>query len=282
MAKKTTQRKQIVFRYRKISPRIWDDEKFIRLTHQRKLIVFYCLTSKQNNRIGLFKFSRPAAAEDLRMEETFAADFKVVCETMGWGFDEQTRVLYLPSWWKYNSPENENVVKSFAKDLAELPENPFQQQFQENLIHIPETLHRAFRELFQNGMPYGIGNGMPNGIGNQEQEQEHIQEHIQEQKQERGSSLNSKNKSSKKENEDALTKDELEVLMEWCIKIGKTASTISKSYRTKTLDTIRLHLPLRGKKYLLAVIAWADTQKYAYLGQALTGADKHNFQQRGD
>src|SRR4051812_16425907 len=89
-------------RYRKIDPRMWNDEKFSKLPAGQKLIAVY-LISAQSNRIGMFRFSFGMAAEHLNLEpETFRKGFGNVCDTLKWPFDEGSKVLLIPTWWKYN------------------------------------------------------------------------------------------------------------------------------------------------------------------------------------
>ena len=92
------------FRYHKISPLIWKDEKLMESDPLDKLIIFYCLTA-QANRIGLFNFSPALAAEDLGLDrELFDSAFTRILERCQWSFDPQLRVLYIPTWFKYNPP----------------------------------------------------------------------------------------------------------------------------------------------------------------------------------
>lgn len=150
-------------RYRKIDPRFWKDEKVMSLAPEEKLIALYLFTG-QSNRIGIFNFSPGEAAEDLRLEETFRKGFEKVCETLNFGWDKTFRVLYLPTWWKYNSPENPNVLKSCLADLHEIPQTPLINQFSSNLTYLPETFHQTFRE--------GLGKPCPKRMAHQEQKQE--------------------------------------------------------------------------------------------------------------
>jgi hypothetical protein len=153
-------------RYRKISPRLWKDEKFITLSQTEKLISLYCITA-QSNRIGLFNFSPAQAAEDLGMDtETFGEGFGKVCERLNWTFDKHYRVLYLPTWWKYNAPENPNVLKSCLSDLHEVPQTPLIAAFFGNMRYLPQTFHETFRK--------GLAKPSPNQEQEQEQEQEYI------------------------------------------------------------------------------------------------------------
>src|SRR5262249_52047762 len=132
---------------------------------EEKLIVLYLFTG-QSNRIGIFNFSPGEAAEDLGMlPQSFAEGFGKVCERLQIGWDETFRVLYLPTWWKYNCPENPNVLKSCLDDLHEVPQTSLIIEFSKNLRYLPETFHQTFRE----GLPKSFPQRMPH----QEQEQEY-------------------------------------------------------------------------------------------------------------
>jgi len=150
-------------RFRKIDPRYWKDEKIISLTPTEKLIALYLFTG-QSNRIGIFNFSPGEAAEDLSLSlETFREGFGKVCQGLSFGWDETFRVLYLPTWWKYNCPENPNVLKACLVDLHEIPKTHLINEFSTNLLHLPETFHPTFRE--------GLPKPSPKRMPDQEQEQ---------------------------------------------------------------------------------------------------------------
>ena len=155
-------------RYRKIDPRIWKDEHFRLLSPQEKLITFYVITA-QSNRIGLFNFSPALASEDLGFSpETFLEGFRKVCFSLSWQYDESSRTLYLPTWWKYNCPENPNVLKACLADLHDLPKTPLFTIFCANFSFLPETFHRTFQE--------GLLQPSHKQCPNQEQEQEQEQD----------------------------------------------------------------------------------------------------------
>ena len=161
--------------YRKIDVRIWSDEKFTRLSVDEKIVAIYCLTNRQVNRCGLFVFSPALAAEELgTLPQTFLKRFGNVRETFRWGWDERVRTLYFPTWWKYNHPENPNVLKACLSDLEGLPKTPLLAEFSSNLRYLPERLHQTFLER--------MGERYPERMGDQEQEQEQEQEQKQEKK----------------------------------------------------------------------------------------------------
>ena len=158
-------------RYRKIDPRFWTDERIAPLAADEKLIAIYCFTG-QANRIGLYCFSPGQATEETGLRaETFGKGFKRVRETLRLGWDEATRTLYLPTWWKYNCPENPNVLKACLADLHDLPRSPLLSQFSENVSHLPETFHQTFRTTVKT-----FANGLGERMADQEQEQEQEQE----------------------------------------------------------------------------------------------------------
>src|SRR5262245_54981832 len=106
-------------RYRKLYPRIWSNQEFLALTENERLLAIYLIAGPQQNRIGLCRVSPGAAAEDLGLTSgTFRARFNRVLKAFGWHFDVSHRVLWIPSWWKFNAPENPNQMKGVLADLV--------------------------------------------------------------------------------------------------------------------------------------------------------------------
>ena len=154
-------------RYRKVDPRFWTDERVVLLAPEEKLIALYCFTG-QANRIGLYCFSPGRAAEETALSpQTFGKGFGKVRQTLHFGWHEPTRVLYLPTWWKYNTPENPNVLKACLGDLHDVPRTPLSTAFCGNLTHLPETFHQTFRATVETFVK-----GWGERMADQEQEQE--------------------------------------------------------------------------------------------------------------
>jgi len=160
-------------KYRRVNPRIWHDEKFSQLPPNDKLIALYCLTGPQTNRVGIYVLSVAMGSEDTAVE-TFGERLAVICETLGWGFDLSTRTLYLPTWWRYQRPDNPNVFVKCLGDLDDLPQSALLKEFMENTKYLPETFVRKLRNVTPNVSP-------------QEQEQEQEQKQEQERLLERDS-----------------------------------------------------------------------------------------------
>jgi uncharacterized phage protein (TIGR02220 family) len=155
-------------RYRKIDPRFWKDEKIVQLSPEEKLVALYIFTG-QSNRIGLFTFSPGEAAEDVgTLPQTFGERFGNVCRTLNLGWDEPYRVLYIPTWWKYNPPENSNNVIGNLKDLDDVPNSHLVDLFAKNLDYLAENLHVTFTQTLAKRYPQRYPERSPT----QEQEQE--------------------------------------------------------------------------------------------------------------
>ena len=151
-------------KYRKIDPRIWNDEKFRGLSSGIKLVALYCLTA-QCNRIGIFRFSVALAAEDMGLStEVVGKSLDTLCDTLSWKYDKANRILYFPHWWRYNNPGSSKTMAGLLTDLHELPQTPLLADFMTNTDSLSDTLCKTLSTFHRKGMPY------------QEQEQEQEQE----------------------------------------------------------------------------------------------------------
>ena len=61
-------------------------------------------------------------------------------------FDADARVFYVPSHWRWNPPENDNVIKGNLKDLNEVPPCGLVDAFARNIETLPETYQATFVE----------------------------------------------------------------------------------------------------------------------------------------
>jgi hypothetical protein len=196
-------------RYKKIDPRIWDDEKFSELSPGLKLITFHAITA-QSNRCGIFSFSVARAIEQTgAVSDSYAIGFKKVCDTYSWRYDSRRRVLYIPTWWKYNPPENPKHLIGCLADLHDLPQTELLNDFAKNTRYLYEPCLSTFQERIDR---YLIA--MPIGIGYQEQEQKHKQEQnlLSSQPNENGNGLDEKKPKAKRAPKDRiLTPEQIKI-----------------------------------------------------------------------
>jgi hypothetical protein len=158
-------------KYRKIDPRFWDDEKVMALDTANTLIAAYCFSNKETNRVGLYPFSVGLASELTKIPRAdFVRRFVSVRNKLGWPFDLATRVLYLPTWWKYNPPENPSHFVGCLSDLHDLPSCHLLGDFLKNDIYLfndYKDLLKRRAPLFETRVPTRV----PHSGGEQEQEQ---------------------------------------------------------------------------------------------------------------
>lgn len=141
-------------RFRKVSPRFWDDESVLQFQEGEKLLVLYLITSRQTNRIGTYKLSVGMAAEDIGCStDTLKGRLETVTATLGWEFDPSTRVLRISTWFKYNSPANPNVLQSWGSDWRELPECQSKSLVRKDLEEFAEGFGERCMERFQEWFP---------------------------------------------------------------------------------------------------------------------------------
>jgi len=170
----------LLSRYRKAYPRLFRDPGFKHLTPLGKLLVMYLLFGPQSNRLGLFFFSLHTAADDLdTTAETLRKALADVATTFGWHFDADARVFYVPTWWKWNPPENANVMRGALKDLAEIPPCSLVDAFAANVTDIPDEPVKGGANILQTFVE-GLRQRLPERSGNQKQYAEQYRKREQE------------------------------------------------------------------------------------------------------
>ena len=170
-------------RYRKIDPRIWNDEKFASLSHEGQRMFLFVLTHPSMTSLGAFRISREGMAAELGLDDKeFAQPFTELLQKGLVMYDERVFLVFAPNFLKYNAPENPNVVKGWGTALDFLPECPLllevlirakacasvtsglSKAFDNTLGSVTETLSKRYAQPFQKGM------------AKQEQEQEQEQD----------------------------------------------------------------------------------------------------------
>ena len=162
-----------VGRYRRAYPRLFRHPDFQALSATEQRVVFYLLYGPQTNRIGLYHLSVATAAEDMNVSlDSFRRALTKVAVSFGWMFDAHARVFYIPTWWRWNHPDHDKVLKGNLKDLSELPPCGLVDAFARNLAYLTPELHESFAEA--------IHIRLPRPTRSQEQDQKQKQEQKQE------------------------------------------------------------------------------------------------------
>lgn len=178
-------------KYRKISPRIWNDAKVRELTDKGKLAFLFMLTHPTMTPFGAIRANVPGLAFELGWTpRAFSKAMQELCANGMAAFEEKANLIWFPNFLKYNRPESPNVIKSWAGAFEDLPECALRDAIYNSLMKLSESLGKsfmeafgeAFHEGFEEGMGEGLpeafaealpkGNGQPSRIQEQEQEQD--------------------------------------------------------------------------------------------------------------
>lgn len=162
-------------KYRKVDPRIWNDSKFMGLSDNGKLALFFVLTHPNMTAVGAMRHTIPGMAAELGWtSEAFREAFAEGCADGIIRHDERASFVWLPNFIKYNQPESPNVVKAWLAALDLLPECSMRNEL---IQHVKDFL-KGFAQGFQKSFDKALPKSMPNQ--EQEQEQEHKRKELSE------------------------------------------------------------------------------------------------------
>lgn len=166
-------------RYRKVYARLWRHPAFQRLAPDLKMLALYVLTGPQTNAIGIYYFSPAMAADELGITSESVIDgLRTLDDAFAWRYDADARVIYIPTWWRWNPPENANVLKGNLRLLGDVPLCSLTSTFQTNDEYLSPNLRVTFLEQMgetsarHSVEPFPIPNPKPPGKQEQEQEQD--------------------------------------------------------------------------------------------------------------
>jgi len=144
-----------VSRYRKIDPRIWNDEKFRTMSPGGKLVFMFFLTHPNLTALGAMRGTIPGLAAELGWRgKDFKQAFEEVFVKGMVRHDPEAACFLIPNFLKYNRPESPNVVKAWSASLDLIPECGLKVELIQRAKAFAEALPEAFREALPKSMPY--------------------------------------------------------------------------------------------------------------------------------
>jgi uncharacterized phage protein (TIGR02220 family) len=155
--------------YRRVSPRLWGDEKFRLLSApapSAQWLWIFLICGPHTGRIpGLFHAGEAALAEALGWPlRTFRKHFSEI-EALGMARADWTaRLVFLPNAVKHNPPQSVNVVKGWRAEFDELPDCPLKRaavaEFRAFLSTFTLASHEGSRDAFLQAFGEAIPEGM--------------------------------------------------------------------------------------------------------------------------
>jgi hypothetical protein len=169
-------------RYRKVDPRIWNDEKFRALSVDGKFVFFFILTHPAMTALGAMRATLPGHAAELgctprRFREAILPAVKSGMVEL----DEGACFIGLPKFLRYNEPESPNSVKSWVGSLDQLPECVAKRALIARAVSYLEGKSEEFRNALGKGVweavrlanEHGLAEGMgDSGAGGRSRRQE--------------------------------------------------------------------------------------------------------------
>jgi hypothetical protein len=128
--------------YSKISPALWDSERFNTLpSDDGRYLYLYLLTSRHQTSAGAYRRPDGYAATDLRWTpERYISARELLVQADLIRFEANTSVVMITRWFKHNPPMNDSHLKSIEGELGRLPSPTLAEAAHSDLELIQESL----------------------------------------------------------------------------------------------------------------------------------------------
>jgi hypothetical protein len=153
----------VAARYRKIDPRIWNDEKFRALSDDGKLAFLFFLTHPHMTALGAMRGTLPGLAAELgwgakrftaAAKESIDLGIVEACDTASW--------IGIPNFLRYNEPEGPNsVIKAWVAALDLLPECQQKRHLIQRCRHYLQARSENFRDAMGDGIWNAFSDATP-------------------------------------------------------------------------------------------------------------------------
>jgi len=134
----------VAAKYRRIDPRIWNDEKFQKLSIEERLLTFWILTSSRINRCGFVLWSPGLASEETGIPRNrIDTVCDTVCDTVFWIRDPASKTIFLPTFFKYNPPDNLKAFQGALSDLHDVPATSLKSLLSKTKVYLKPSFHHV-------------------------------------------------------------------------------------------------------------------------------------------
>ena len=146
-------------RYVRVATRFWNDEKAVCLSEQAKYLFLYIMTSPHSNMIGYYVLPKLYIMHDLQWsDKRLGKPFEELLQEGFIMYCEQTSVVFIPNFLKYNPIQNQNQAKGGVKAIKEIPENSLYPLFFNSLEQYAEQFTEPFSKPLHKPLPERYGN----------------------------------------------------------------------------------------------------------------------------
>jgi hypothetical protein len=145
-------------RYRKISVRIWNDEKVRKISDDGKLAFVFVLTHPLMTGIGAARLSVPGLSAELGWNaEKGSKAFREAFREGLLEYDDRACLLWAPNFLRHNKPESPNVVRSWLWIPSTLPDCQLKVKVFQSVKAFTEGLGEAFAKALPEAFREGLG-----------------------------------------------------------------------------------------------------------------------------
>ena len=111
-------------RYATVHTKMWQDNKFRSLDQPTRMLFLYLLTSPHGNMIGYYYLPKAYIVADTGMDARQVEGAVQTLQQLGMVlYDDDSQMILLKQFLKYNPISNENQVKGAVQLIKELPES---------------------------------------------------------------------------------------------------------------------------------------------------------------
>lgn len=133
-------------KYGVIVCKVWDDEKFINLTQNGKLVLIFLWTHQKRNSCGIYRDSSISIGSFYPESiEVFLSGFEEIKDAGFVFYDEKKKIVLLHNYVKHCQPGNPNIIKSWDSVLKTIPDSQIKEQWRQETIS--GLVREAYKEL---------------------------------------------------------------------------------------------------------------------------------------
>lgn len=138
--------------FTKVSPHVWQSQRFRRLVSDAQLLYLYLLTCNHQNSAGCFCLPDLYACSDLGWEaDRFRSARSALIVGDMISFDENSMEVYVHRWFKHSPPMNEKHSEGTQRLISEVESDEIrarvEEEFQEaDTLRIAKANEKAERE----------------------------------------------------------------------------------------------------------------------------------------